>query len=423
MDSLRRLAFWRQPHEKTDVKLRDCPPLHLTYCLNVHPGERWEENFAAIRRKAMKVRDLVAPGRPRAPGFGLGLRLSREAAGELSDRVRLDEFRAFLKDNGLYVFTINGFPYGRFHGAAVKEGVYSPDWRTVERRDYTCRLADILVQLLPEGVTGSISTVPGSYKAWMKSAEDVRCVAEMLAETAAHLHHLFATTGRKVALALEPEPDCFIESIREAVDFLTGLAGQHAKKHLRRNVAAFSESQVREIWRQTVGVCLDTAHAAVEFEDPAECLLQLESAGVRVFKVQLSSALSVLATADSLAKLRQFCDPVYLHQVKARGADGAIVSYSDLPEALKQGAGAIERGEEWRIHFHVPLFFTGRGGLQSTSSTLTGRFADMLRAGATEHLEIETYTFDVLPDFLRAADVTESIAREYRWVLEDFLGR
>ena len=39
-----------------------------------------------------------------------------------------------------------------------------------------------------------------------------------------------------------------------------------------------------------------------------------------------------------------------------------------------------------------------------------------LRTGATSHVEIETYTFDVLPKALHPGDVVKSIAREYEWV-------
>ncbi len=379
------------------MNLQTKPPIHLTYCLNIHPGQTWAENFAAIREKALQVRNLVCPG----GRFGLGLRLSNEAATTLVAPAALAEFKEFLAANNMYVFTINGFPYGQFHGAAVKQNVYAPDWRQAERRDYTCRLATILAALLPEGVSGSISTVPISYRPWIKTDKDVSLMGKMLADTVKHLERLEESTGRLVRLALEPEPDCFIETTTQAVAFFECLL-------------------TSETIRRYVGICLDTAHAAVEFEDPAEALDMLKNAGVCVAKIQISSALAASPVPASLARLAEFCDPVYLHQVKARTADGRIISYADLPQAMEQAAKATA-DEQWRIHFHVPLFWDGDAELQSTSNLLKGRFAEMLRSGASGHLEIETYTFSVLPEYLRTIDVTESIAREYKWVFDNLL--
>ena len=374
------------------------PPLHLTYCLNIHPGQTWSENFAAIADKALAVRQAVAPGRR----FGLGLRLSNEAAEELAQPAKLDSFGRFLQDHDLYVFTINGFPYGRFHGEPVKEDVYRPDWRTRERRDYTIRLIDILAALLPEGVSGSISTVPGAYKPWIRTADDVKQMCRMLAAAAAHAAAVLSETGRDVCIALEPEPDCFIENTGEAIAFFTEtlpaeVGGAEATRHL--------------------GLCFDTAHAAVEFEEPAAALGRLVDAGVRVGKVQLSSALSLRPTAEALRRLGDFADPVYLHQVKLRLADGRIESYADLPAALAAAESAPAADTQLRVHFHVPLFFTQAGSLASTSSLLDEGFWRFAAGGAVEHLEIETYTFDVLPDDLRPPDVVESIRREFEWVL------
>ena len=382
------------------MKVRNTPPVHLTYCLNVHPGQSWLENLQAVRQYALKVRDQVALGK----AFGLGLRLGRSAADELSVPAAAEELKRLLRRENLYVFTINGFAYGRFHGAPVKESVYRPDWRTPERRDYTIILADVLAGLLPEGVSGSISTVPVSYKPWIHSADDVQQLCLMLRQTAEHLAGLRERSGRDISLALEPEPDCYIETTDEAIEFFTGPLAERLPEQHRRHV----------------GVCFDAAHLAVAFEDLPAALEKLAAADVRVSKVHLSSALRLRPTGENLQRLEAFCDEVYLHQVKVRTADGRIVSFRDLPEAIV--ALAAEPGaEEARVHFHVPLYFQAHQGLESTSPLLTGRFAEMLRAGATSHLEIETYTFAVLPDALKSAEVTESIAREYEWVLGNCL--
>ena len=348
------------------------PPLHLTYCLNIHPGETWADNFAAIREKAMRVKERVAPNRP----FGLGLRLSRQAAESLAEGKRRADVRKFFDDHGLYVFTINGFPYGQFHGARVKENVYAPDWRTPERRDYTNQLADILADFLPEGVNGSISTVPGSFKPWINSESDIKAMVANLAACAEHL------SDTNICLALEPEPGCFLETTEETIRFLA----EHIPDSARRRI----------------GVCFDTCHAAVQFENVATSLQRYLDAGIRVAKVQLSAA--VEETAEGLKK---FDDAVYLHQTKARRRDGSFQYWNDLPVVLDKD---IER---LRVHFHVPLF-----AANSTAAELTPEFFALLRQGATEHLEIETYTFDVLPPELRAADVVDHIVREYEWVMK-----
>ncbi|HUS90655.1 MAG TPA: metabolite traffic protein EboE [Phycisphaerae bacterium] len=390
------------------------PLLHLTYCLNIHRGESWAENLAAIRDHALRVRRAVAPGRP----FGLGLRLGHQAAEELAQADRLAELRGFLAENDLYAFTVNGFPYGPFHGTAVKEDVYRPDWRTAERRDYTIRLIDILAALLPEGVPGSISTVPGAYKAAVRTPDDVTRMCRMLAEAAAHAERVYGETGRDICIALEPEPDCFLETADEAVAFF----GETLPAQAARDDGPMRATGGRggDILRERLGVCLDTAHAAVEFEDPAAVLDRLVSAGVRVGKVQLSAALRLSPTAQALRRLGDFADAVYLHQVKLRGADGAIRGFADLPEGIAAAQGEGE-DTELRVHFHVPLFFVEAGGLASTSGLLGREFwAKVTSPGAapTGQLEIETYTFDVLPAELRLPDVADSVVREYEWVLE-----
>ncbi|RPI62253.1 MAG: sugar phosphate isomerase [Planctomycetaceae bacterium] len=390
------------------MRVRTDGQVDLTYCLNVHPGETWDENFAAIREKATAVRGLVAPGQ----AFGLGLRLSATAAVELIKPKRLKEFQDFLAAENLYVFTINGFPFGQFHNTAVKADVYAPDWRTKERLQYTILLAEILAELLPVGGVGSISTVPLSYKSWIKSDDDVAAMVRQLAETAAHLHML--TVGeRYVTLALEPEPDCFIENTDELLAFFerwTPTAVRYIMSEL-----GLSEAICTEIWRQHIGVCFDTAHAAVAFEDMVTSLERIRRAGVAIGKVQLSSALAVKPTPDALCRLAEFVDNVYLHQVKALGRDGKVTSFADLPDVLN--AANIEHFQELRVHYHVPLFFQGEGDFRSTSDLLIGPFARFLQSGITPHVEIETYTFTVLPASLRPADLSEGIAEEFRWVM------
>ncbi len=384
--------------------------LHLVYCLNVHRGETWAENLGAIRDKALAVRRAVAPEQP----FGLGLRLSNRAALDLASPESRREAAAFMAAENLYAFTINGFPYGQFHATRVKEGVYQPDWRTEERLDYTNLLADILADFLPGGMAGSISTVPCSFKGWISDA-DAAIMARRLAECAAHLAGIREKTGKEIQLGLEPEPECYLETTAETVAFFNDVLLRDGAHHLVAR-HGWSREAAEGAIRRHVGVCVDTCHTAIQFEDIPQALRRYEGEGIHVSKLQLSAALRVLPGAESLSALGPFCEPVYLHQVKARRRAGGILSWPDLPEALRE-APRHEDIEEMRVHFHVPLFFERDGVLQSTAPLLNEAFFQEVRRGRTAHLEIETYTFDVLPPELRGGDIVQSIAREYEWVL------
>ena len=382
---------------------------HLTYCLNVHPGESLDEAVAAIRDHAVPVRERVAPGQR----FGLGLRISNRASLELAAADRLSGLKAVMDEHNLYAFTVNGFPFGAFHGTRVKENVYHPDWRTDERRLYTCRLARQLAALLPPGMSGSISTVPGSYKAWIRTSDDVSAMVNQLAETAAFLALLREESGREVHLGLEPEPDCFLETTAEALDFFRG----HLLPQGRTRVGALlgcTPAAAEEILRRHIGICFDTCHLALQFEDLAASLRQLNGAGIRISKIQVSAALQTCCAPAAVAALRPFCDSVYLHQVKAH-ADGRVVSRGDLADALSQAPAHF--GEEWRVHCHIPLYFTRDGVIGSTADALTPAFFQAALALGVEHFEIETYTFLVLPEPLRKPGIDGSIADEYGWVL------
>jgi sugar phosphate isomerase/epimerase len=352
---------------------------HLTYCLNIHAGETLSDVRDAIDRYALEVKRRVCPD----DEFGVGLRLSAEAARELEPRA--DEFGSFLAERALYAFTVNGFPYGTFHGARVKEDVYQPDWATRERVEYTKSLARIMAALARPDTGASISTVPVTYG----KKRDERAVAHLL-ELDSFLAELERETGRAVLLALEPEPDCFIECASEAValwDVLREKGGRDPER---------------------LGVCLDTCHAAVSFVDPGAELATLGAAGIRVPKIQLSSALDVTG-GDARAALAPYAEGTYLHQTRIRTSDGDVARFCDLPPALSSDLDG-----QWRVHFHVPLHFQGSGDVGTTSREMDDAF---MRAavGSGAHLEVETYTFDVLPG--GAGDVCASVAAELSWAI------
>ena len=384
--------------------LRAEPPLHLTYCTNIHPAEGWPAVEESLRQIAPRLKAQVAPSEP----FGIGLRLGARDARELREGDRLARFREWLDAQGMYVAIINGFPYGPFHGEPVKTNVYAPDWRTRARVDYTLDLAAILTALVPDGVSGGISTVPLSYKAWMRgaAASDWDAIVRNVVAVGDALSRIRQETGRHLHLDIEPEPDCSLETADEAIAFfeqrLRPAAGSDVDEHIQ--------------------LCFDCCHCAVEYEDPIDAINRLRRAGVRIGRVQLSSALTVGLSKDAAharalaARLAPFADSTYLHQVVER-CGGTLHRYPDLDDAFPSAGD--HAGCEWRVHFHVPLFTDEYAGLGSSQDIVRAVITEARERPFTEHLEIETYTWAVLPDGLKM-EIGASIAREYEWVLRQW---
>lgn len=380
---------------------------HLTYCMNVHPGESLAELWAALDGPCARVKQRVAPSRP----FGVGLRLANRASHELLDDGELTKLRAWLEEANTYVFTVNGFPYGAFHDAPVKESVYLPDWSSPERVAYTQRIAGCLADLLPQGVDGSISTVPLAYRAGQSDAQ-VEGMTRNVLSVVTELWRLDQELGKCITLALEPEPDCLLQTTSDVVDvFQRYFYSKRALDWLAERCGVGSDTAL-EICQRHLGTCVDTCHAAVEFESARDVFETLHQQGITVGKVQLSSGLRALSCGDETRTiLRRFDEPVYLHQTVVRRANGELVRYPDLGVAL---ACEHDADAEWRVHFHVPLHVQDYGRLQSTSA-FTSEVLEMHKtAPLTRHLEVETYTWDVLPE--KPRDVVDSIAQELGWV-------
>jgi len=399
--------------------------LHLTYCTNIHSGETWEEVYASIRQYGPALKHRISPGQP----FGIGLRLSQAAAAALLEGDRLAAFQAELACEALYVYTLNGFPYGSFHRTAVKDLVHAPDWRTAERADYTIQLARILARLLPDNVTeGSISTSPLSYKPWLAEGGDDGTVwqacVERLVQVAQVLVEIERDAGKWLHVDLEPEPDGLLETAAEVCSFFRDhlLCAGAARLAV---LTGFSEDAARVALLRHIGVCLDTCHMAIEYETPAAFVGQLSELGIRVGKVQISSALRVpvagVEGADGLAlaalptALAPYAESTYLHQVIQRNRDGSLTRYRDLPAALaglKTGGGKVPL--EWRVHFHVPVFTASCGAFGTTQQDILDTLALLASHRFSSHLEIETYTWEVLPVHLKQ-DLVDSLVREFAW--------
>jgi hypothetical protein len=388
-------------------------PSHLSYCTNIHPGESWPEVRAALQQHAPAVRQRVCPDAP----FGLGLRLSALAARQLAEPAALEEFRGFLAAQQLYVYTINGFPHGRFHGARVKESVYLPDWTDLERVEYSNRLADLLLRLLPDdpSLAGSVSTVPGAFKPNAATPAARALIVEHLLQHAAHLARLHAGSGRTIALALEPEPCCMLETTAETVAFFEQELWAPDALRRWRELSGLRGAAAEIALRRHLGVCVDLCHAGVEFEDPAECIAALRRAGIAIAKLQVTAGLRIQQVdATARSALARFADPVYLHQVVVRDGD-RLRRHADLDAAFA-AAAADGPDAEWRVHFHVPLFLERLGPFESTQAFARAVLAGHRAQPVSAHLEVETYTWDVLPAPYRDRPVADAIAAELAWV-------
>lgn len=386
----------------------DTPPRPrvLGYCTNVHAGDTYERMLAGLERHALTVKRILCPREP----MPIGLWLSAQAARQVLAEDRLAHLRDWLTEHGLEVFMLNGFPFGNFHSEVVKHRVYEPDWRQPERLRYTRDLIAILAELLPEGGEGSISTLPLGWRGAMADDAAMAQAAAPLLDLMHHLARVELDTGRLIHIDLEPEPGCVLDEARGVVDFF--------HKHLFDHVDALSAQAY-------LRVCHDVCHAAVMFEDQAQVLRAYRQAGIRVGKVQISSALRVAwdeldeaGRTEALKQLSAMDEPRYLHQTVTRARDGELVFHDDLPAAMAAAADSAPPREEWRVHFHVPIFADRLGLLSTTQGDIVRCIEAIEPEDEVHHFEVETYAWGVLPPRWRAADLAEGIAREITWAVE-----
>lgn len=375
----------------------------ITYCTNVHPAETIEGIKTALADVALSVKERICPDRP----FGLGLWLPRGALDEMKGNSGLLELREWLAERDLFAFTLNAFPYSGFHQARVKEAVFLPRWDEDARRDYTFDCGEALAALLPDGVRGSISTSPLGLADprfdRAKAIANLRWIGEKLAQ-------LEDRTGREIVLAIEPEPCALLGTVTEAARFLDEEVFRGDTDSMRRHI----------------GVCVDACHEAVLFQDPGAAMSALRERGVRCGKLQVTSAIRVPAPiiADTrIDRVRAFDEGRYFHQVAGRDGSGSVTVWDDLSPFL----AAVRAGEtgdliEARVHFHVPVFADPEGEVGTTRSHLEGLLASVPEDDLVTHLEIETYTFDVIPEDARARlggdDLSALLANEIGWTLE-----
>lgn len=391
---------------------------HLTYCTNIHPGENWAGHFAALQQNFPSIKAQVSPDAP----MGIGLRLSNIASVELQNGDNLNVFKQWLSDNDAYVFTMNSFPYGEFHHTVVKDQVHAPDWTTHLRVDYTLRMFQLLAQLLPAGMEGGISTSPLSYKYWHKTpqllTEATNIATANILRVATELVRIAQETGVYMHLDIEPEPDGILESGPEYIDWYINVLLPQGRLLIAEKFA-ISEDEAEHLLKKHICLCYDVCHFAIGYEPHQEIIDELGAKGLKVGKIQISAALkaalpeNVHQREPIMAAFKKFDESTYLHQVVAKTTAGALLRYPDLPQALDDSENIAV--DEWRAHFHVPIFTEELGLLQSTQSDIIEVLQINKNKAFTGHLEVETYTWGVLPDE-KKLPINDSIARELNWV-------
>ncbi|HLP43505.1 MAG TPA: metabolite traffic protein EboE [Fibrobacteria bacterium] len=381
-------------------------PVGLTYCTNVHSLE----DFASLE----KVLTIFGPAIkaslswPRLPmGMWMPSTLMESlGSSPSSSRERL---RDLLAAHGLSTFTFNAFPYGNFHDKVVKTRVYVPDWTDTRRLDYTVACARLLTFLLPPDDDGSVSTLPLGWRLhWTE--EKSRAAATNLVAFASEARRLADAEGRAIRLGLEPEPGCAMETTAQALAFW--------EEYLRP--AARAAGLADEDLRAHLGLCYDTCHQAVQFEDPVEVLDRLAAADIPIAKMQLSSALEFRPDPERRSEglRREFREERFLHQTRIRTPEG-IIAFDDLPEAL---AEPDLWAHPWRVHFHVPIDAPGLldpARIGTTRDDMARAYRHARKRDLCCHFEVETYTWSVMPKAHRPKDDGElaaCITRELAYI-------
>ena len=385
---------------------------HLAYSTLVHPGDTWDQMRESLETYAPAVKARVSPDAP----YGLSLRISGASAATLTaDPAERARLRGWLDDHDMYVFTVNAFPHGPFKGRVVMEQVYEPDWATQDRVTYTCQVADILAEITPGTVSPSIQTAPLAFRPKVTTAADVDALTENLLRVVAHLVALERRTGRRVKLALEPEPYCFLETTEETVRYFEDHVYSAGGTARLARLTGLPASEVSGLVRRHLGVVFDICHQSVEFEDIAASLRLLYGAGIPIYKFQAAAALWVPSVTDQTVRaLESFTDTIYLSQT-TQSRDGALTRFLNLSDAIADWRADPSGTREWRTHFHVPVFLDDLGEFRTTRSGIEAALAVHAQTPLSDHLEIETYTWDVLPAQFKTGDITDYVSRELEW--------
>ncbi len=378
--------------------------LPLSYCTNVHPAQTISEvihglnTFTAPASYALGER------------IAAGLWLPASAIEEVQANPGcLNDLKETLAEANLVCYTLNTFPYGNFHSERVKENVYLPDWSTISRFDYTLACAKVLAELMPTGVEGSLSTVPLGFKGFEHPADFQKQCIDNLLRLAVALDELHDETGQVIRLAIEPEPLCVLETTLESINFFKDLFSQ-AKTN-----------QQLEIAQRHLGLCYDVCHQSVEFEDVAQSISDITVAGIRINKIHITCAIQIdnpSENAAALAELARYVEQRYLHQTFIKLADGNVVHVTDLTQELcKTPPEEYRTAQAWRVHFHVPVHKEAVGALGTTRDDLKQALSAVAKLDYAPHLEVETYTWGVLPEGEEQPTLVQGLTQELKATL------
>jgi hypothetical protein len=361
-----------------------------------------------------RVKARVSPNAP----FGVSLRLSHASTDTLinspAERAKL---KSFLNDNDLYLYTVNAFPYGPFKNQIVKEQVFEPDWRGQARAEYTQNVAEILAEVGAPFLNPSIQSPPLGFKPRVTGNDVVAAYAANIRQLTVYLHRLRERTGRTITLALEPEPFCFLETTPETVHFFTKVLRAPESIDELADSLGVNDDQARVILKRHIGTVYDICHQAVEYENVSASLQSLVDNDIPVFKLQEAAAVRTPeVNARSVQALREYADSVYLTQtIELR--DGKLNRYLNLQDAFAAFEKDPSGRREWRTHFHVPVFLDDLGDhFKTTRFAIEEALAFHKRTPLSTQLEIETYTWDVLPEHLKTGDIVDYVVLELEWV-------
>lgn len=385
---------------------------HLTYSTLVHPADDWEQIWQSLNTYVPQVKERFA-GNER---FGVSLRLSQKSAATLAaSQAERDKLRKFLDDRNMYLYTVNAFVYGHFKGELVKEQVYEPDWRSEERTQYTMNVASVVADIAPKDVLPSIQTAPLGFKPRVTGPDVIQRYTDNVLRVTKHLVELEAKTGVTVTLGLEPEPYCFLETTDETVDYFTNHLYSGRSAETLASISGLPIAEAIAALRRHVGIVYDICHLAVEYEDITQSLQKLVDAGVPIVKLQEAAALHIPeVTREVVDTLKRYSKTIYLTQTIEK-QDGKLTKYLNLEDAI--AAWEKDPGpREWRTHIHVPVFLDDLGLFRTTRFAIADALRFHKQKPLSRHLEVETYTWDMLPENLKTGDIVEYVCRELEWV-------
>jgi sugar phosphate isomerase/epimerase len=387
---------------------------HLTYSTLVHPGDTWLEMWDSLNRYVPQVKARVCPHQ----SFGVSLRLSASSAQTLTgDRGERERLKEFLHQHDMYLYTVNAFPYGPFKNQIVKKEVYEPDWSTDARAVYTMQVADILAEVAAPHVSPSIQSPPLGFKPKVTGPDYVNAFTRQVIRVIAHMVQLEKRTGRTVTLALEPEPACFLETTEEAIDYFKNHLYAAEAVRMLVTQTGLSKPEAEAALRKHLGMVYDICHQAVEYEDISASLQALADAGIPVFKLQEAAAMRVPnVTKETVAAMRPFAETVYLTQTVEK-RNGELNRFLNLEDAFAAFEKDPTGSREWRTHVHVPVFLDSIGEhFKTTRFAIEDALKFHKKNKLSPQLEIETYTWDVLPASMKSGDIVDYVQRELDWV-------